>query len=200
MALGGVYWKKFPDSDCCCRCRETTSKSTVAVAGPGVKSIFRPATAQDRGEKQQSSGLYSSSRLVDHLSGGQTWFLEQTCVVRPSWGPISTIRTFARQSHHFGLWVRFPLHFPVQLPVQCSAGSRSFWQVMSVSLICVIEYFTNPQYLLPLISLRWQFLFWIFIKMWCQATHISKTALTFHKKIVLNQTLPWCWIRSTDPV
>ena len=82
MALGGVYWKKFPDSDCCCQCRETTSKSTVAVAGPGVKSIFRPATAQDRGEKQQSSGLYGSSRLVDHLWWANLIFGADLC--RPS--------------------------------------------------------------------------------------------------------------------
>ena len=150
---------------------------------------------QGRGSKVSSGRRLpkieaKSSRVVGYtaaagwstISGGQTWFLEQTCVVRPSWGPISTIRTFARQSHHFGLWVRFPLHFPVQLPVQCSAGSRSFWQVMSVSLICVIEYFGYLQYLLPLISPRWQSLFWISIKMWCQATYISKTTLTFDKK------------------
>ena len=136
---------------------EKSFRIRTVAADAAKQQANQQLPLQGRGSKVSSGRRLpkieaKSSRVVGYtaaagwstISGGQTWFLEQTCVVRPSWGPISTIRTFARQSHHFGLWVRFPLHFPVQLPVQCSAGSRSFWQVMSVSLICVIEYFAIP--------------------------------------------------------
>ena len=192
---------------------EKSFRIRTVAADAAKQQANQQLPLQGRGSKVSSGRRLleieaKSSRVVGYtaaagwstISGGQTWFLEQTCVVRPSWGPISTIRTFARQSHHFGLWVRFPLHFPVQLPVQCSAGSRSFWQVMSVSLISVIEYFGYLQYLLPLIFLRWQSLFLNIYHNLMSGHNPSKTTLTFHKKIVLNQTLLFRWIRSTDPV